>query len=149
LLADDFLKWTPNIINNTNDTSVENGIFQQCDLTSNDTNEGYIYTCSEFQDPWFGIATLVFIYLPGPQVLSALFGPKMGGWMAEIWGLFVMLPIGLVIALVAAPYYNSAELFVFGWFLVCLGGSTSIIGWKIFNSSGVIIRIKVFSGYFV
>ena len=123
-------------VSDFNDTSVQNGMFQNCILMENTyTSSGFIFTCSEFQNPWFGILTLTCIYLPSAQVVSSLYGPQLGGWLGTLFGLCVMVPIGCIIVSIVAPVYNSAEWFVFGYFLVLLGTGTGFIGAKIYKMS--------------
>ena len=127
LLAENYLQWIHNIskhVNETNDSSVQNDIFQDCILTSNDTID-YTYICSEFQDPWFGILTLVFIYLPSIQVISALYGPRLSRQLGFWLGL-CMATVGIIIAGIDL-YYNNAEMFVIGVFLGILGFGTILI----------------------
>ena len=127
LLAENYLQWIHNItkhVNETNESSVQNDIFQDCILTSNDTID-YTYICSKFQDPWFGILTLVFIYLPSIQVISALYGPRISRQLGFWWGL-CMATVGIIIAGIDL-YFNNAEMFVLGVFLGILGFGTILI----------------------
>ena len=86
---------------------------------------------SEFQNPWYGILTCVFIFLPSAQVVSALYGISLCVMFGVMWG-FGIAGIGGIMIEVVVPHFNSAELFVFGWFLILLGGGTLLIsGYKL------------------
>ena len=104
-------------------------------MGNNNSTSEFIFSCSEFQNPWFGILTLTCIYLPSAQVVSSLYGPQLGGWLGTLFGLCVMVPVGCIIVGIVAPEYNSAEWFVFGYFLVLLGAGTGFIGAKIYKMS--------------
>ena len=132
-LADNYLQWTEKV-KCVNDTSVQTDIFRR-----SFHDDEFTFTCSEFKHPWYGILTLVCIYLPSAQVISALYGPQLGGTLGFLWGLFVMVPLGAIIGGVIASLYNSAELFVFGFFLFFLGIGTVFIGNKQFKPNFTII----------
>ena len=132
-LADNYLTWTKRI-KCVNDTSFQNDIFKKRILDEDDNNsDKFSSTCFEFKNPWYGTLTLVCIYLPSAQVISALYGPQLGGTLGFLWGLFVMVPGGAIIGGIISPLYNSAELFVFGFFLFFLGLGTIFIGNKQFK----------------
>ena len=58
------------------------------------------FACEE-HSYWWGIGTLIFIYMPSVNVISALISPKIAGVMCFFWGLII---VGLTLLFVFYPY---------------------------------------------
>ena len=75
---------------------------------------------------WFAILTLVFIYLPGVNVVATLYSPQTAG-VVGIWEGIAMAILGGILA-TTGYFVTNPGAAIAGWFMVCLGAAVFVLG---------------------
>ena len=130
LLVNQFFSWTVKTftVQDFNDSLVQdrttfffdNFTTKSCKLThSNQTDGLYTFECQE-QNYWFGVVTLIFIYLPSFNVLSAFYGPPIAGAVGVVYGMLMVFLSVLSIAISAIAYLGMLPEMI-GWPFLIVG----------------------------
>ena len=96
----------------------------------NSTSDGQeTFVCFKY-NYWFTILTLLFIYLPGVNVIATLYGPKTAGWVGFRQGIAMAIFGGILVG-TSFGFLPRPEAAIAGWFIVCLGAA--VLGLALVN----------------
>ena len=137
ILVLEYIEGTPEItdflVENRTRAFFGNATTVTCSLINSTSDGQEQFVCVRY-NYWFAILTLVFIYLPGVNVIATLYGPATAGFVGMLEGLVLALLGGILAA--TGYFVPSPGAAIAGWFMVCLGPAVFGMGWvKVTNCS--------------